>query len=812
MWVLSLNRGGRVALAVGAAMALALSVLVVLDGDPDQASAAVAASTVLESKTGASNNTKLPGANAPAISADGRFEVFTCFGTEANRCPTGPAAVHFAAVLRDRAAGTLIGIPRPSGTGDSRFPVISRDGCHVAFLAAETFTSPRFNVYRWTRPDCGPQGLVLASRDPNGRPLTDADIGQRPAISASGRIVAYAAKIQPFQAPMFDVKVVDLSTANPAAAIATPTSPPPAGTAGLNVVGSHQPVLTDDGRFVFYTSDWNPTLNAGKGGWNGIPQSPSSARAATQIWRFDRTQPVGVPGSYLAVSGAPNAPYTYANSPAVSGDGNVVAFAARKVGTLFTAELRVISTGVTSTVFGAAATDVGSADSALVPITSTNPLPDYYGNGIAMASDGSLVVYELNRAPGRTLSARGTGNLQLTDRRTGAVQVVSVTPGGAPSTPTQFGSAYPAVNASGRVIAFASAVGDQLTGDGQLANSAQVYARLRPPEVTVGSVDFGAINVASPAAPKAVAVTNTGLSSVMVTGVTSSAPAEFPLGVGDCGGSRVLAPGQSCNLSVGFTPSAVGARSTTITVATAGPGFDFQPVSGAGRAVGTGVLAPGVVALVLEPGSVDFAQVPVAGTSPPVSLVLRNTGTADATIAATLLDGTNAAEFKIVASDCPLAPAKLPIAGFCTVTVAASPLDDGLRTARLSASTVEGPVAAAALSATGVRTPVLQVAPPVVAAGGLVTVSGQSFPRNVSVRVVLGSGQAIQAVTDANGAFSIVVLVMGGQPTGPQTVSVLDDAGRLPAPVTAPLLVVASTFRPQGSLAKPGGIGIVARG
>jgi hypothetical protein len=298
---------------------------------------------------------------------------------------------------------------------------------------------------------------------------------------------------------------------------------------------------------------------------------------------------------------------------------------------------------------------------------------------------------------------------------------------------------------------------------------------------------------------------------VFVVGAVSSVAAEFPVGIGDCG-NRLLTPGQSCSLSVGFTPAVAGARSTSITVSTAGAGFDFQPMTGTAAAVGTGVLVAGVVALALEPGSVDLGQVPVGGSSLPVSLVLRNTGTADATVAGLLLDGTNAAEFKIVTSDCPPAPAKLLVATFCTVTVQAAPLEDGLRTARLSASTVEGPVAAAALAATGVLTPVLKVTPPVVAGGGLVTVSGQSFPRSVSLRVSVAAGQEIQVVTDANGAFSIVVLVLGGQPTGPATVSVRDDAGRWPAPVTSPLLVVTSMFGPQCSISKPGGIGIISRG
>jgi len=66
-----------------------------------------------------------------------------------------------------------------------------------------------------------------------------------------------------------------------------------------------------------------------------------------------------------------------------------------------------------------------------------------------------------------------------------------------------------------------------------------------------------------------VTITNTGTASVAVSSITSSNPAEFPLGSHSC--STVTA-GSSCALSFTFQPNTAGARSTTITVTSNGVG------------------------------------------------------------------------------------------------------------------------------------------------------------------------------------------------------------------------------------------------
>jgi len=58
----------------------------------------------------------------------------------------------------------------------------------------------------------------------------------------------------------------------------------------------------------------------------------------------------------------------------------------------------------------------------------------------------------------------------------------------------------------------------------------------------------------------------------------------------------------------------------------------------------------------------------------------------------------------------------------------------------------------------------------------------------------------VQAVTDTNGGFRLVALLLGGEPTGPRTISVTDDANRLGTPITIPLLVTARPLQPNGAL------------
>jgi len=95
----------------------------------------------------------------------------------------------------------------------------------------------------------------------------------------------------------------------------------------------------------------------------------------------------------------------------------------------------------------------------------------------------------------------------------------------------------------------------------------------------------------SSSAAQLVTVSNVGTAPVTVTAIASSNPVEFAVSGSNC--STVNA-GASCSFTVVFAPSAVGARSATITVTSSGPGSPQAVVaSGNGLAGPTGPTPPG---------------------------------------------------------------------------------------------------------------------------------------------------------------------------------------------------------------------------
>lgn len=104
---------------------------------------------------------------------------------------------------------------------------------------------------------------------------------------------------------------------------------------------------------------------------------------------------------------------------------------------------------------------------------------------------------------------------------------------------------------------------DKFSVQGKLAPGAAPVAWLSVPS---GS-DAGGQLRGGTAAAKTVAVANSGGGTLTLQGITlgGANAGDFALDASACGAS--LAPGQACNLSYTFTPSAAGARSATVTVA-----------------------------------------------------------------------------------------------------------------------------------------------------------------------------------------------------------------------------------------------------
>jgi hypothetical protein len=90
--------------------------------------------------------------------------------------------------------------------------------------------------------------------------------------------------------------------------------------------------------------------------------------------------------------------------------------------------------------------------------------------------------------------------------------------------------------------------------------------------------------IAVASAAKTLTLANTGGANVTISGVVSSNATEFAIGASTCAGDIV--PGGTCSFTVSFTPSAAGARSASITIASTGVGSP-QAIAVSGNGVTT---------------------------------------------------------------------------------------------------------------------------------------------------------------------------------------------------------------------------------
>src|SRR5579863_9167212 len=154
--------------------------------------------------------------------------------------------------------------------------------------------------------------------------------------------------------------------------------------------------------------------------------------------------------------------------------------------------------------------------------------------------------------------------------------------------------------------------------------SAQPTVKLSPT-----SLNFGNQMVDVSSTAQVITLTNTGTSSLSITNIKISGGnhADFSQ-TNTCGST--LAANASCTISVVFTPSKTGTRTSTVSIS--------DNASGSPQSValsGTGV-APAVT---LSSAGLSFAGVLVGKSSSPQSVTVTNTGTASLTVSTVVANG-----------------------------------------------------------------------------------------------------------------------------------------------------------------------------
>ena len=230
------------------------------------------------------------------------------------------------------------------------------------------------------------------------------------------------------------------------------------------------------------------------------------------------------------------------------------------------------------------------------------------------------------------------------------------------------------------------------------------------------SVSFASQAVGSTSAAQTVTISNTGTAAASVSSITAGSPFGE---TNTCGSS--IAAGGSCTASVTFTPTAAGAASASLTVAS-----NATDASLAVALSGTGTTTTTSLPLTASPTSESFGSVAVGSTSTSQAVTVSNPGTAAASMSSVGVTGPFTE-----ANNC---GTSLAAGATCTVNVTFAPTAAGSATGTLSVnSSAPGSPLTVALSGTGTATSLPLTASPTSESFGSVAVGSTSTAQAVTV-------------------------------------------------------------------------------
>lgn len=193
-------------------------------------------------------------------------------------------------------------------------------------------------------------------------------------------------------------------------------------------------------------------------------------------------------------------------------------------------------------------------------------------------------------------------------------------------------------------------------------------------DLSVTSIDFGAIEVGNAAAIQTTTVTNTGTADLTVSNVTAATAPFNADASGSCPATPfVLAPGNNCTLAFGFSPTTAGGLNQNIDLVSDAGGSGLATL----QLLGTGLQAQ----LTLSPNPLDFGVVELNTNSTVTAVTLTNNGTADLDVTSvTAASG----DFALTTSTCGAAPFSLTPTSSCTLSYQFSPTITGAQSQNIS--------------------------------------------------------------------------------------------------------------------------------
>ena len=382
----------------------------------------------------------------------------------------------------------------------------------------------------------------------------------------------------------------------------------------------------------------------------------SSARTVT----VSNTGAAGLSFSSIGVSGAAAADFATSGSCAV---GTAVAAGATcSVSVRFTPAAtgsRAATLTLASNASNGSASVAlsGTGQAAATPAVSLSP---------AALAFGSVAVGSSATAQSVTLLNSGTGPLNLQSVQASGPFTASHACGSSLAaaascsisvvfTPTGAGAATGSLSVASDASGSPHAV--PLSGTGVLAGTGILQWS------DSGPLDFGSVAVGADASPQTLTLSNTGTASATLSTLTLAGAnaADFRIDTAStCAVGQALAAGASCGLTLGFSPSAAGARAATLTLATDNASAPEVLALG-----GTGSIAA-APALVLSATALNFVA-PVGGSADAQPLTLANPGTADLHVSALTLGSARFALSSPASQGCGTAPFTLAPGASCTV-------------------------------------------------------------------------------------------------------------------------------------------------
>jgi Tol biopolymer transport system component len=669
--------------------------------------------------------------------------------------------------------------------GDSVRPTISGDGCVVAFVTEMAYdlfrdddTGDRWDVYRVQLPGC--EGdldeLELVSTQSSAaddtRALDRVSPAEAPAVSQAGTVISFTHQAREGEDPLSAVTVVDLTVPlgdplRSSLVMGTPLLEP---NTTFRYAGQREPDVSDDGRFVVYTSD--ATSEQAVPEWGAGPIDGGFATSQVFVWDRNDPEPGEAVTKVSVVGGVPAA--LGASSPVISGNGQYVAFESTSPDLAGDAELPECGTSCPPQVY--------RYDQVEGTIVLVSREPRRGGPLDAGAEDDEEIIAADQGASQPTISDDGTqvgfvtrarnlflttsaaassptdGDIVVSEVDRAALRRASTLPDRV--TPAPGGNAHPALSGSGHVVVFDTVAGDAINGFADDAAGREIVSVSRQAQLDVPSLDVGTVAVLLPGPEWYIPVRNE-VPSTFVPAVVESSSPEFTITGGTCELGVPVPPGSICTVKVVLTPALPGVRAAQLTVS--------EDLFG-----GTSVTSPllgqgGEPALLPTFSGLDFAATAVGKASVALSSDIANIGFAPTRIIGFQVTGDHPDDFVVYSNSCSTEPVNP--GSSCGFDVVFIPTESGHRTATVLAFTEFGQYTSVLVNGDGTRTASFETSEREVRAGDPVGLGGSGFgPRaDVTVSWADGRGESITVRADDSGSFLALLPTRVNETTGLRT-------------------------------------------